>query len=828
MAKIPIILEPGRADGKLIKTNSVYDDNQEKFLSDKIKEIDDNHNNLTDKVNTLTEVVNNNELDIENKLETEKTRATTAENNLRKTINNITKVNENATSANVVTIDTIPNTSSSNVQQALNELFNIDEVLNNAIATEQERAKAAEQANKTAINTQDQKLSKLEGKLDGVNAIDYLLEGYTQNVTSGQALKQTIVNTLSIPEGKSFFIKVSLTESAELSSWRFKTIAADGNGTNTDTIYQFGTWIEIPARDYVVTTLKWNSITAVNTGTVRVDVAYITNTEGLVKQVKKLEESIVNKQERLEVGTNLDSNAIEGSNNPITSDAVFGVKEKIESSIIGKNEVLFSNSRTPVAGNTFKIVCNTIMLKDGESVHVKVNQSVDDVITAWRCQLLTTIGTHIGYVPSSAISIFDEYVEIKNTFGQDAGQIVMSVGSSYIGGVSGTVTFTIANVVKGLKDDVEKNTIGISDAKEKIAKLEVITTTKNPCMLARNINLSSGQEYEMDFKQYISKNMRIGFSCDIDNSFNSIEVGTIGYAASGNPLADTTKKYETRVIVDSNNITLWIKDSNSNYIDGEALPHGLTIADAIQIRLEETDINTVKIILTCNGQQFETTRNYENWHLYAPYCKANGCSINNGVLSFTTIDINKDILIIGDSYTRYVDTRWVYYMQLSGYGKNVILNGHSGAKTQNEGKLSLDTLIKICRPKYILWCLGMNDLEDDGTTADNNDGTINSKWIQGRDHLLEVCASNEITPVFTTIPSAYTHNNEAKNSWIRESGYLYVDFAKAVGAHWTEDKGGVWRYGLRENETTGLHPSTLGAKVLWQQIMIDFPQIMCE
>lgn len=116
MAKIPTILEAGRADGKLIKTNSVYDDNQEKFLSDKIKEIDDNHNELID-------TVNNNKLNIENKLEIEKNRATTAENNLRETINNITEINENATSANIVTIDNIPNTSSSNVQQALNELF---------------------------------------------------------------------------------------------------------------------------------------------------------------------------------------------------------------------------------------------------------------------------------------------------------------------------------------------------------------------------------------------------------------------------------------------------------------------------------------------------------------------------------------------------------------------------------------------------------------------------------------------------------------------------------------------------------------------------------
>lgn len=94
MAKIPIILEPGRADGKLIKTNSVYDDNQEKFLSDKIKEIDDNHN-------TLTDTVNNNKTDIETKLETEKTRAITVENTLKENITTLTNtVNTNNSNIN--------------------------------------------------------------------------------------------------------------------------------------------------------------------------------------------------------------------------------------------------------------------------------------------------------------------------------------------------------------------------------------------------------------------------------------------------------------------------------------------------------------------------------------------------------------------------------------------------------------------------------------------------------------------------------------------------------------------------------------------------------
>lgn len=71
----------------------------------------------------LDNIINRKNNEIQKELKTEVARASNAESNLRETINNITEINENATSANIVTIDTIPNTSSSNVQQALNELF---------------------------------------------------------------------------------------------------------------------------------------------------------------------------------------------------------------------------------------------------------------------------------------------------------------------------------------------------------------------------------------------------------------------------------------------------------------------------------------------------------------------------------------------------------------------------------------------------------------------------------------------------------------------------------------------------------------------------------
>ena len=71
----------------------------------------------------LDNIINRKNKEIQKELEAEVTRASNAESNLRETINNLTEINGNATSANIVTIDTIPNTSSSNVQQALNELF---------------------------------------------------------------------------------------------------------------------------------------------------------------------------------------------------------------------------------------------------------------------------------------------------------------------------------------------------------------------------------------------------------------------------------------------------------------------------------------------------------------------------------------------------------------------------------------------------------------------------------------------------------------------------------------------------------------------------------
>ena len=104
---------------KKILENELTGDNQstEVYPVTSIKAVYDENNERLDNF------INRKNNEIQKELDDEVVRATNAENNLRETINNITEISGNTTSANIVTINTIPNSSSSNVQQALNELF---------------------------------------------------------------------------------------------------------------------------------------------------------------------------------------------------------------------------------------------------------------------------------------------------------------------------------------------------------------------------------------------------------------------------------------------------------------------------------------------------------------------------------------------------------------------------------------------------------------------------------------------------------------------------------------------------------------------------------
>lgn len=140
MAKIPTILEAGRADGILIKTDNVYYDNQKKFLSDKLEEIDNNHNTLNNTVKSLSNTVNNNELDIETKLETEKTRAISVENTLKENINTLTN-----------TVNTNNSNINTKLQEEKTRATNVESTIDAKVEAEKVRATTEENNLKTNI-----------------------------------------------------------------------------------------------------------------------------------------------------------------------------------------------------------------------------------------------------------------------------------------------------------------------------------------------------------------------------------------------------------------------------------------------------------------------------------------------------------------------------------------------------------------------------------------------------------------------------------------------------------------------------------------------------
>ena len=117
------------------------------------------------------------------------------------------------------------------------------------------------------------------------------------------------------------------------------------------------------------------------------------------------------------------------------------------------------------------------------------------------------------------------------------------------------------------------------------------------------------------------------------------------------------------------------------------------------------------------------------------------------------------------------------------------------------------------KPKYIVWCLGMNDGSDSKSAP-------SSAWVTGRDTVINVCKRYGATPIFATIPTVPGINHEQKNTWVRSSGYRYIDFAKAVGA----DENGDWYSGMLSDDE--VHPTAQGARALYGRVLTDFPEIM--
>lgn len=292
----------------------------------------------------------------------------------------------------------------------------------------------------------------------------------------------------------------------------------------------------------------------------------------------------------------------------------------------------------------------------------------------------------------------------------------------------------------------------------------------------------------------IKKNKVINFGCDF-STFGTLNINLI--FGTGNTV-------ENKFAIDSTNLT--------RTVDGSVKPsvaHGITIADHINVTIEIL-ITGLKITIVSNGQSYSSEFNYANGTIRPSY-DVSGMTISNVDFSWTCKDFKKDIWMFGDSYFSYGDNRWIYYLSEDGYTDNCLIDAYPG-EGSNYSLPSLQSYIDMAKPKYIVWCVGMNDGSD--TSAPS------TQWMNAVNEVIAICKKYNIVPIFGTIPTVPSINHEKKNAWIRSSSYQYIDFAKAVGA----SSSGVWFSGMLS--TDNVHPTSAGAMALYRQALLDCPQLM--
>ena len=240
--------------------------------------------------------------------------------------------------------------------------------------------------------------------------------------------------------------------------------------------------------------------------------------------------------------------------------------------------------------------------------------------------------------------------------------------------------------------------------------------------------------------------------------------------------------------------------------------HGLDIKDHIKVTIDTGIDNSATICIESNGKSCNIP--IDIWYGCSGeiFAESLGSILPNAHLAFTCDGYGKDIQFYGDSYIFvWSPGRWPYYAFKDGYSSSALYDGFGG-RGSNGAYASLAENIKHSSPKIVVWMMGMND------GSDPNINTPCKDWATNRDKLIALSEECGFEIVFATIPTVPTRYNEAKNKWIRESGYRYIDVAAGLGADGT----GAWTAGYLSGD--GVHPSNSGGEAIYRKILEDLPE----
>lgn len=244
--------------------------------------------------------------------------------------------------------------------------------------------------------------------------------------------------------------------------------------------------------------------------------------------------------------------------------------------------------------------------------------------------------------------------------------------------------------------------------------------------------------------------------------------------------------------------------------------HGLTIKDYIGLVIDMHYNGETEITLSTNGGKYAWTVPY--WRSqYGKLSAYSATALTDCVMSYTCEGIIKETWLYGDSYFQNTgNIRWTAYLVGAGY-TNYLLNAYPGRGSATAVR-ALKTDLELGKtPKRIVWCLGMNDPDEEDQP--------NTTWLETLGEVMGICTKNNIELVLATIPNVPSLSNANKNAYVKSSGYRYIPFAAAISA----DESSTWYDGMLETVSGGgygIHPTEQGALCLFNCAVSAVPELL--
>ena len=217
---------------------------------------------------------------------------------------------------------------------------------------------------------------------------------------------------------------------------------------------------------------------------------------------------------------------------------------------------------------------------------------------------------------------------------------------------------------------------------------------------------------------------------------------------------------------------------------------------------------TVTLTMKAGKQCFETP--LKGWWAGGePYVSNLGTEPVRAELSFTRCKADASVWYVGASYFNTATaSRWPYYMRKEGYDDFMADHLPGGSSVQMLGCFKDD--LRFGTPKIAVWMMMANNKADTDV--------IDPDWLRDTQEFISICKEKGIEPILTIYPKI-AKNHTLKSEWIRRSGLRYVDLYTIMC-----NPDGSWRNPAWLGKDK-VHPTSEGAKAMWEGIKRDLPDL---